>query len=331
MHRGEILQLRGAWDEALEELERALARLAPPASPRILGAAAYVQAEIHRLRGEFPPAEDAYRQAAEHGREPQPGLALLRLAQGRTDAAAAAIRRAEQETDDPLTRARLLGPYVEIVLACGDIDAARTAADALAAIAAEMRQPYLDAVAAHATGMTLLSGGDARGALSSLRRAWREWHRLEAPHEAARSRVQDALACRALGDADSADMELDAAMAAFEALGATPDAATVAAAPGADQRPGGLTARELEVLALVARGNTNRQIADEPGDQREDGGQPRRPHLHQAGRDVPLGRHRLRLRARPDLTPAMAASAHQHHVRREGRGAGAVVSRSVRT
>ena len=158
-----------------------------------------------------------------------------------------------------LARARLLGPYVEIVLAAGDVDAAQPAADALKAIAAELRQSYMDAVAAHATGMALLAAGDPSGALVALRRAWAGWHRLEAPYEAARSRVRIALACRALGDADSADMELDAARTAFETLGAIPDAAAVAAlAPGAERLPGG----ELEVLALVAKGSTNRQIAD---------------------------------------------------------------------
>lgn len=264
VHRAEILRLRGAWDDALDAVDRALARMAEPASPRILGAAAYVRADIHRLRGEFAPAEDAYRQAGEHGREPQPGLALLRLAQGRTDVATAAIRRAEQEADDPLTRAGLLGSYVEIVLAAGDVDAARHSAEALAAIAAEMRQPYLDAVAAHATGVVLLADGDPRGALIALRRSWGEWHRLEAPHEAARARVQIALACRALGDSDSADMELDAARVAFESLGAVPDAAAVTALTlGTSPRADGLTTRELEVLALVARGSTNRQIADQ--------------------------------------------------------------------
>jgi len=112
--------------------------------------------------------------------------------------------------------------------------------------------------------VALLAAGEPQDALVGLRRAWRGWHRLEAPHEAARSRVQIAVVCRALGDADSADMALDAAKATFEALGAIPDAAADAAlAPGADQRPGGLTTRELEALALVARGSTNRQIADE--------------------------------------------------------------------
>lgn len=262
VHRAEILQLRGAWDDALEEVDRALARLADPVLPRILGAASYIRAEIHRLRGELTAAEDAYREAGEHGREPQPGLALLRLAQGRVDVAAAAIRRAEQEAEDPLTRATLLGPYVEIVLAEGDANAARSAADALSEIVGELRQPYLDAVADHAAGTVLLATGEPRNALVALRRAWRGWHQLEAPYEAARSRVQIASACAALGDGDGADMELDAARAAFDSLGALPDAAAIGRVPADAPRPGGLTARELEVLALVAKGSTNRQIAD---------------------------------------------------------------------
>lgn len=253
----------GAWEDALEELDLALARLAEPASPRILGAAEYTRAEIHRLRGEFAASEGAYRAGGEHGHEHQPGVALLRLAQGRTDVAAAAIRRAEQESDDPLTRATLLGPYVEIMIAAGDLDAAHSAANELKTITAELRQPYLDAVADHATGLTLLATDDPRAALVNLRRAWRGWHQLEAPYEAARSRVQIARACRRLGDADSADMELDAAKAAFDALGAIPDAAAVAAEIPGEPRPGGLTTRETEVLALVANGSTNRQIADQ--------------------------------------------------------------------
>ncbi|MGH9189302.1 MAG: LuxR C-terminal-related transcriptional regulator [Acidimicrobiales bacterium] len=263
VHRAEILQLRGEWNEALDELDRALARLAQPASPRILGAAAYTRAEVHRVRGVFAVAEDGYREAAEHGHEPQPGLALLRLAQGRIDLAAAAVRRAEQEAEDPLTRATLLGPYVEIVLAAGDVDDAQSTANELAGIVTELRQPYLEAVSAHATGMTALAAGNPRSALVTLRRAWRGWHELEAPYEAARSHVQIALACSALGDVDGADMELDAAKAAFETLGAIPDAAVVALTSGGAPRPGGLTARELEVLALVAKGSTNRQIADQ--------------------------------------------------------------------
>ena len=265
VHRAEVLQLRGAWSDALEEVERALARIADPAGPRILGAATYVQGELHRLRGEFADAERAYRAASDVGREPQPGVALLRLAQDRVDVADAAIRRALHEAEDPITRARMLGPYVEIVLAAGDVDAARVASDELAVLAAELNQPFLDALTAHMTGMVLLALEDPTGALVALRRAWTGWRDIQAPHEAARARVLIALACRALGDADGSEMELDAARSAFAELGAAPDVAWAdslsGVAPG--KPPGGLTAREAEVLALVAQGKTNRQIADQ--------------------------------------------------------------------
>ncbi|MBA2326755.1 MAG: DNA-binding response regulator [Actinobacteria bacterium] len=265
VHRAEVLQLRGAWSDALEEVERALARIADPAGPRILGAATYVRGELHRLRGEFVDAERAYRAASDVGREPQPGVALLRLAQDRVDVADAAIRRSLHEAEDPITRARMLGPYVEIVLAAGDVDAARVASDELAVLAAELNQPFLDALTAHMTGMVLLALEDPTGALVALRRAWTGWRDIQAPHEAARARVLIALACRALGDADGSEMELDAARSAFAELGAAPDVAWAdslsGVAPG--KPPGGLTAREAEVLALVAQGKTNRQIADQ--------------------------------------------------------------------
>jgi DNA-binding CsgD family transcriptional regulator/tetratricopeptide (TPR) repeat protein len=265
VHRAEIMQLRGAWSDALEEIQRTVARLAEPSIQRVLGAVSYMRGELHRLRGEFADADHAYRAASELGREPQPGLALLRLAQGRIDAADAAIRRSLHEAEDPLTRARILGPYVEIVVAAGDVDAARTAADELATLATELNQPFLRALTAHMTGVVLLAEDDPRGALVSLRRAWTGWRDLEAPHEAARARVLVALACRALGDADGAEMELDAARAAFVALGAAPDVvwAQSLSSNARQSTVGGLTARETEVLGLVAQGKTNRQIADE--------------------------------------------------------------------
>jgi DNA-binding CsgD family transcriptional regulator len=265
IHRAEVMLLGGSWSNALEELQRALARLADPPGNPALGAASYLGGELHRLRGELADAEHAYRAANELGREPQPGLALLRLAQGRVTDADAAIRRTLHEAEDPLTRARILGPYVEIVATAGDVQAARAAADELATLADELNQPFLRALTAHMTGVVLLAEDDARGALVSLREAWVGWRDLEAPHEAARVRVRIALACRALDDADGAEMELDAAGSVFAALGAAPDVAWAESlsARASKATVGGLTPRELEVLALVAKGNTNRQIADE--------------------------------------------------------------------
>jgi DNA-binding NarL/FixJ family response regulator len=261
--RAELMQFHGAWQDAVAEAGRATERLAEPETSPLLGGAIYQAAELHRLRGEFAEAEAAYRRASHLGRQPEPGMALLRLAQGRTDAAAAAIRRAADETTSMFDRPRLLAPLVEIMLASGSGEAARVAADELARIADEIGTPLLVAMAAGADGAVLLADGDSRAALPALRESWAAWHALDAPYEAARARLLIGLACRALGDADSAAMELDAARDTFERLGALPDLARLRALERGRPRPvGGLTAREIEVLRLVAAGNTNREVAE---------------------------------------------------------------------
>jgi DNA-binding NarL/FixJ family response regulator len=265
LHRAELLQLRGAWPEAMEEARRAAARFLESTRHPAAGAAAYQEAELHRLRGEAAEAEEGYRQASRWGREPQPGLALLRLAQGQLAAAQAAIRRALDEASDRHDRCRLLPAVTEIALAAGDLPAAEEAAGELSRAAEELDAPLLRAAAASARGAVLLGRGDARSALAELRSAFAAWQDLEAPYEAARAREGIGLACRALGDQDSAAMELDAARWAFRRLGAATDLARVEA-PGAAAPAGpagGLTAREVEVLRLVATGRTNRAIAAE--------------------------------------------------------------------
>jgi DNA-binding NarL/FixJ family response regulator len=265
VHRSQLMQLRGAWRDALEEARRACERLSdPPGPPVVVGMAFYQLAELRRLRGELAEAEEAYRQASHAGRAPQPGLALLRLAQGQVAAATAALRTALDQAQDRATRSQVLAALVEVALAGGDVPAARAAAGELAELAGEVGAPLLAAVAAGARGAVLLAEGDARAALAALRQASTALQELEAPYQAARVRVLVGLACRRLGDEDTAAMELDAARRVFRELGAAPDLARVErldrpAAPGA----GGLTARELQVLALVAAGRSNRSVAAE--------------------------------------------------------------------
>ena len=260
VHRAEIMAMHGAWRDAADEVQRACERLS--GDPAV-GAAFYQQAELHRLRGHLAEAEDAYRLASQWGREAQPGLALLRLAQGQVDAAQAAIRRVVDETEGRVARSRLLPTCVDIELAAGDVAAARRAADELCEIAAALDVAFVHALAAQATSAVLLAEDNARAALPVLRKAWAAWRDLEAPYEAARARVLIGLACRALGDRDTAEMELDAARLGFHELGAATDLARVEALAHKEPEggPGGLTVREVEVLALVAKGKSNREIS----------------------------------------------------------------------
>jgi DNA-binding NarL/FixJ family response regulator len=263
-HRAELMQLHGRMPEALEEARRAEERCTQGENPPAAGEACYRQGEIHRTLGDFGPAEQAYREASRLGREPQPGLALLRLAQGKRDAAGAAIRRIVEETGEPAKRARLLPAFVEVMLAVGELDAAREASSELERLAAGHRQDAFAAVAEQARGAVGLAEGDAATALASLRRATETWQRLDAPYETARVRELVGLACRALGDDDTAALELDAARAAYQELGARPDLARADALTARGPRDSrGLTERELQVLRLVAAGQTNKAIAAE--------------------------------------------------------------------
>jgi DNA-binding CsgD family transcriptional regulator/tetratricopeptide (TPR) repeat protein len=260
VHRSEVLQLQGAWSQALHEAQDACDRLAGQPTA---GMAFYQLGEMHRLRGEHGPAEAAFQQASRLGRTPQPGLALLRLAQDDVAAAMTAIRAALAGASDPLGRSPTLGAYVEILLTAGDIRAARAAADELSTIANDTGSPMVEAIAAHAVGAVCLAEGDGEAARIALCAAWQIWRELDAPYGAARTRLLLALAHRRLGDESAAAMEFDAAIWVFRQLGADPDAehALGLAQPPSLDAVGPLSAREREVLTLVAAGHTNREIA----------------------------------------------------------------------
>jgi DNA-binding CsgD family transcriptional regulator len=264
IHRAEILQLHGTWPQALDQALQACEHLSRPTPKPAVGAAFYRLAELHRLRGEFSEAEKAYHRAAQWEQTPRPGFARLRLSQGRVDAASKVIRRvADEQAHDPAVRSSILDASVEIMIAAKDIPAARSAAEQLSAIAKRHGAPLLHAMATCTLGSVLLAERDPRGALASLRLALTAWQELDAPYETARVRVLIAQACRELEDHDAASGELNTAREVFHQLGAAPDLARVEILIQKKQSPDGgpLTAREAQVLTLIASGRTNRAIA----------------------------------------------------------------------
>jgi len=278
VHRAETMRLTGDWSNAIAQAGQACAVASQPANQPVMsapldhrtraypiGAAFYEMAEIYRMRGQFGDADAAYRQAHLYGHSPEPGLALLRLAQGRVDAAVAAIRRIRSQSQKRAVRAGVLVACVDIMLAAQAHPAARDAADELAALTEAMPAPYLRALSAQARGAILLTEGKPRDALEALRAAWVEWQALEVPYEAARVRVAMGLSWRQLGDADAAELEFDAARRVFLRLGAAPDVARVSEllAPSSAAAARSLTPRELQVIRLIAAGESNRTIARE--------------------------------------------------------------------
>ena len=263
VHRAQVLDFEGRWPEAMEEMTRARERLADPPGQQAVGLAWYETGELLRRQGRHGDAEDCYRRANQHGHPPQPGMLLLRLAQGRRSEARAAVDAALATAGSPGDRWHLLAAASEVCCACDDTVSARAAADELDEIARQQAGSWLLAVAATAVGTVLLAEGRPRDAAAVLHRGWEAWRDLRVPYEAARVRVLLGEVCQALGDADGAVLEWDAARYTFDELGAIDDLARVEArlSPEPPSRPSGLTERELEVLRLVAQGCTNREIA----------------------------------------------------------------------
>lgn len=255
VHRTQIRTLEGAWAEAITEAAQACDLLTGPA----VGDGWYHLGELHRLRGDEEQAEACYRRANTAGRQPDPGLALLRLAQGRSDTAVAAMRRLHDEPAR-LDRADVLAAYVEVMAAVGDVPAATAAARELREMADRLASDVLSGHAASAEGTAALAAGRPAEAIVCLRPALATFVDLRLPYLAARTHERLGAALELIGESDAASLERDAARAGFEALGAVPDLARLGTPAAA---PGGLTAREVEVIRLVATGRSNRAVADE--------------------------------------------------------------------
>lgn len=255
VHRSQLKAMQGDWVGALDEARAACARVGGNA----IGDAWYQLGEVHRLQGAYQEAEDAYRRANSHGRQPEPGLALMRLAQGRVTESVTTFRRLYAESDR-IDRADILSGYVEAMLVAGNLADAEVAVEELGEKPEHLALVHR-ARAAEGRGAVLLARDDPAAALAQFRSACETWRLLDMPYDAARVRVRIGDACRLLGDESSATLEYDAAREVFARLGARPALERLdQGSPGPD---GSLTAREVQVLRLVAAGHTNRAIAGE--------------------------------------------------------------------
>jgi DNA-binding CsgD family transcriptional regulator/tetratricopeptide (TPR) repeat protein len=263
VHRGQLMRVRGAWDDALGEFTRAAERYVALGTPTAIGLTHLESGDLLRLRGALEESDAAYQRAADLGLDPQPGLALLWLAAGKQAAALAAIDRLLAAPAGPVQRCRLLPAAIEVLLASDDVARARPLAEELSSLAASIGATALSAAAAQALGAVELAAGDASGALPYLRKAHQLWAQASAPYDVAVARLLIGRCLLALGDESSAERELTAARSAFRQVGAMPMADLASSLLAPASLPGGLTAREVEVLRLVASGRSNPQIAAE--------------------------------------------------------------------
>lgn len=251
VHRAQLHLLHGAWEEA-EQAATAAASL-DSVSVEYAAEAWYVVAEARRLRG-APDASEAYDHAHARGRNPQPGRALLRLAEGDAEGAARSVRSALVAAgNDRLQRVPLCVAAVETAIAAGRVEDADAAASELEETAATWGTSGLRAMAAGARGAVLLAQSRPEEALPTLREGQWQWKVLGAEYEGARIVRLMAEAYSLMGDDDSAAAERALAEAMCLRLGA-PRRPT--------EGPDGLTARECEVLGLVAEGHSNLEVGE---------------------------------------------------------------------
>lgn len=265
VRKAEIYQFHGEWPRALEEIVDACNLLSRHPGDSAAGEAYYRQGELQRLAGDFEKAEKCFHEAAKRGRKPQPGLALLRLAQGLNDAAETSIRNTLEETKDPKRRVELLPALVNIMIAGKHSGKAHEAAKELCQIAVDFNVPYLLAICSHCRGAVFYAEGNMRQALEQLQKALKFWNALNLPYESACSRELKGLVYLELNDRDNAETELMAAKWTYEQLSAGPDFERVDRLLNDGHHPEtyGLSLRELQVLRLVVSGKTNKSIADE--------------------------------------------------------------------
>ena len=265
VHRADVIRLRGHWLQAEREALQACSELEDSGLLLFAGEGFYEVGVIRLRMGDLESAEDAFRQAHEKGRDPHPGLALLRLYQGNAHAARSSIRRALDETATRLDRTKLLPAEVEVDVATGELEAARTATEELESIAEEFRSPALRAEAAMCRGTVQLAEGDPAGACRSLKRSWQLWQEVDAPYEAARARMLLGQAYRAKGDEETAVLELRAARTAFERLGAALDLKRLAEllGPDAGATPTARVTRTFMFTDIVRSTNLVEAMGDE--------------------------------------------------------------------
>jgi ATP/maltotriose-dependent transcriptional regulator MalT len=297
VHHATALQWRGRWAEAEQEAARACEELTMHV-PNAAAAWAEI-GDIRRRLGDLDAAEAAFRRADELCGQPRAGLALLRLAQGRVPVATKMIDAALGAAGgNRLARAKLLPAAAQIAIAAGDHDGAAAAVRELTAIADDYASPTMTAAATTALGRLQLAHGHPEAG-STLREAVTRWLQLEVPYESATARVLLGQACRATGDDEGAATAFAAALGLFDELGASLDATQLRSLSRAAELPGGLTAREVQVLRYVAAGKTNKQIATQLGLS-----------------DKTIGRHLSNIFVKIDVGTRSAATAYafEHHL-----------------